>query len=177
MCRLKPHKRCCQSPHFEPVNAVKAPGKVLKEDSASVCITGSSFFLHFPLICRLWCPAGVPPSSRTIITLPRDPCRVVGKEMNSKLGLQGLGYDLVQTKPACSSLHSLHLTDAGNFPKWNFAKATHDRWLWQPKSSPPSDPQSNLFLPTTQNSRCPCSIQSWRNLKMYRKKPLLLHQF
>lgn len=127
-----------------------------------MCITASSPFLHFPLICRLWSPAGVPPSSRTIITLVCDPSRVAGKEMNSKLGLQGLEYYLVQTKPACSSLHSFTPSDwCWQFPQMKLCQGnTWSMTLVAQILTSIRPPQSNLFLPTTQNSWCPCSIQS-----------------
>lgn len=59
-CRLKLHNRCCQSPHFEPVNMFKARENV-SEGALHLCASQltASFFFHFSLWCALWSLTGV----------------------------------------------------------------------------------------------------------------------
>lgn len=171
MCMIKPHKRCWESPHFEPVNAVKAPGKVLKRTVHLCALQLPAFFLNFSLICRLWSPTGVPPSTRTIITLVCDRSRVAGKEMNSKLGLQGLEYYLVQTKSACSSLHSFTQSDwCWQFPQmklcqgntWSMALAAQLLTSIRP-------PKQFISANNWEILMSPQYTKLWRNLRFTEK--------
>lgn len=159
LCRLKLHNRCCQSPHFEPVNMFKARENV-SEGALHLCasqLTAFFFFFIFPSdvlfeVSQEW------PLPRTIITLVCDPHWVAGREMNSQVGLQGLEYYFVRTNTACPSPHSFTSSDwCWQFPQ---TKLCHSKtWSMALISQILTSirPQSNLFLPTTKDFWCPYS--------------------
>lgn len=135
-----------------------------------MCITASSLFLNFPLICRLWSPAGVSPSTRTIITLECDPSRVAGKEMNSKLGLHGLEYYLVQTKSACCSLHSFTQPDwCWQFPQMKLCQG--NTWSMALVAQILTSIRPPKQFISANNSEFLMSLQytDWRNLRFTEK--------
>lgn len=177
-CRLKLNHRCCQSPHFEPVNMFKEKEKVLKKCTAPVCITAYSFFFHVPSDLLSLKSHRSAPLPRTIITLVCDPRWVAGREMNSHVGLQGLEYYFVRTNTACSSPHSFTSSDwCWQFPQ---TKLCHSKtWSMAPISQILTSirPRSNLFLPTTKNFWCPYSTQSSSRTTFFTGIPLLLHPF
>lgn len=175
VCRLKPHKRCCQSSSLEPINAVKEPGELLKRTPHLCALQLPAFFCISLWSAGSEVPPEWPPWSRTIITLVCDPSRVAGKEMNSKLGLQGLEYYLVQTEPTCSSLLSFTSSHwCWQFPQMKLCQA--NTWSMALVAQILTS-QSNLFPPTTQDSWCPCSIQRRGGILDAREKPLPLHPF
>lgn len=133
-------------PHFEPDNMFKVKEKVLKGKPYLSAAQLTAFFFPFSSDLLSLKSHRSAPLPRTIITLVHDPHWVAGREMNSQVGLLGPEYYFVRTTSACSSPHSFTApTDAGNFPRWNCAKAAHDRWLLYLKPLPPSHPKAIYF--------------------------------
>lgn len=148
--------RCWQSPNFEPVNMFKPKKKIFQKlQSTCLCTTAYSFFFHFPCDLLSLKSHRSAPMPRTIITLVCDPRRVAGREMNSQVGLQGLGYYFVWTNTACSSPHSFTWSDwCWQFPQ---TKLWHSKeWSMALISQILTSirPWSNLFLPTTKSFWC-----------------------
>lgn len=173
--RIKPHKRYYHSPYFEPVDAVKAPGKVLKS-TAHLCALQLPAFLCISLwsagseVPKEWPPI----QDNKHISVWSLPSRRQ-REMNSKLGLQGLEYYFVKTNTACITLHSFTLSDwCWQFPQMKLCQGNTWSMAFVAQILTSIRPQSNLFLPTTWNFSCPCSTQ--RILGCV-ETPLLLYPF
>lgn len=98
------------------------------------------------------------PLPRTIITLVCDPRWVAGREMNSRVGLQGLEYYFVWTNTACSSPHSFTSSDwCWQFPQMKLCHSKTWSMALISQILTSIRPRSNLFLPTTKNFWCPHS--------------------
>lgn len=179
VCRLKLHTRCCQSPHFEPVNMFKAKEKVW-ESALHLCASQLTVFSHFPSDLLSLKSHRSAPLPRTIITLVCDPRWVAGTEMNSPVGLQGLEYYFVWANTACSTPHSFTSSDwCWQFPQTKLCHSeTWSMALIYPKSSPPSDPEGIYFWQTTKNSWCLYSThRAAAKTTSFTEIPSLLHLF
>lgn len=129
-----------QSPHFEPVNMLKEKG--FWKYTAPECITAYRPPPPQPHI-SLWSALFEVPQECPLAQDNNHISVWVAKRWIHKLDCRDWNiilWELTQRAPL--HIHSLRLTDAGNFPRRNCATARHDRWLLYPKSLPPSDPEA-----------------------------------
>lgn len=159
MCAARPEvKQCSQSPHFEPVNMLKGGEKVHRTCMHHSLPPPPSPQPHISLwSARFEVPQECP--------LAQDNNHisvwVAGGEMNSRVGLQGLKYYFVRTNTACSSPHSFTSSDwCWQFPQTKLCHSETWSMALISKILTTIRPQSNLFLPTTENFWRPRSTQS-----------------
>lgn len=143
-----------------------------------MCITAYSFFSFSPLICSLWSPTGVPLAQDNNHISVWSSLSSPAERWIHKLDCRDWNIILCElTQRAPLHIHSLRLTDAGNFPRRNCATARHDRWLLYPKSLPPSDPEAIYFCQQPRISDVPTALTEQQQNHIFTEIPLLFHPF